>query len=180
MKYQGRLADDRLHQLLADFPAVMINGPRAAGKTTTARQVAAETVSLDSPADSAAFKADPDDALRGRREPLLLDEWQEVPEVLGAVRRAVDSDPHPGRFIVTGSVRGELENRVWPGTGRFIRMSMYGLTEVEMQTTLDKQSVGFLDKVASSDASAFARGQTRPRLRDYLELATRGGFPEVH
>jgi len=179
MEYQRRLADGRLQQLLADFPAVMISGPRAAGKTTTARQVAAETVSLDSPADSAAFKADPDDALRGRREPLLLDEWQEVPEVLGAVRRAVDSDPHPGRFIVTGSVRGELENRVWPGTGRFIRMSMYGLTEVEMQTTLDKQSVGFLDKVASSDVSAFARGQSRPRLRDYLELATRGGFPEV-
>lgn len=81
--YQTRLADARLTELLAEFPAVMINGPRAAGKTTTARHFSNEAVSLDSPADSAAFRADPDDALRGRKEPLLLDEWQEAPDAFG-------------------------------------------------------------------------------------------------
>jgi hypothetical protein len=40
-----------------------------------------------------------------------LDEWQEVPEPLGAVKRSVDEDPSPGRYILTGSVRAELENR---------------------------------------------------------------------
>ena len=54
--------------------------------------------------------------LAGLHPPVILDEWQEVPELLGAVKRSVDSDPAPGRYILTGSVRAELENRVWPGT----------------------------------------------------------------
>jgi predicted AAA+ superfamily ATPase len=50
-----------------------------------------------------------------------VDEWQEVPTVLGAVKRAVDDDPRPGRFDLTGSVPAELENETWPGTGRLGR-----------------------------------------------------------
>ncbi len=111
MTYRTRLADARLTELLAEFPAVVINGPRAAGKTTTARQFANEAVSLDSPADSAAFRVDPDDTLRGRKEPLLLDERQGAPDVLRAVRRAVDADSRPGRFTLTKSIRAELKNR---------------------------------------------------------------------
>lgn len=64
---------------MAQFPAVLVNGPRAAGKTTTARQHAVDVVPLDQPAQAAAFKADPDAALAARTEPVLLDEWQEVP-----------------------------------------------------------------------------------------------------
>ena len=81
--YKPRLADERLAALLAEFPAVMVNGPRGVGKTTTAARLAAEVVRLDQPAAAAAFRADPDAALRIRAEPVLLDEWQEVPEVLG-------------------------------------------------------------------------------------------------
>lgn len=50
-------------------------------------------------------ETDPDAALRRQPEPLLLDEWQSVPSVLGAVKRAIDDDPQPGRFLLTGSVR---------------------------------------------------------------------------
>jgi hypothetical protein len=60
-------------------------------------------------------------------EPVLL-EWQVVPGVLGAVERAVDSRPDPGRFIVTGSARSDLEAELWPGTGRLTRVPMYGMT----------------------------------------------------
>lgn len=81
-----------------------LTGPRATGKTTTARRHAASVVRLDRPAEAAAFRADPDAALRAQPEPLLLDEWQAVPAVLGAVKRAVDDDPRPGRFLLTGSV----------------------------------------------------------------------------
>ena len=78
------LIDGRLTELLGAVPAVLINGPRAAGKTTTARQHAASEVHLDQPIRAEAFRADPDAALLGRPEPVLLDEWQEVPAVLGA------------------------------------------------------------------------------------------------
>lgn len=50
------------------------------------------------------MQANPDAALRDRAEPLLIDEWQAAPAVLGAVKRAVDVDPRPGRFLLTGSV----------------------------------------------------------------------------
>ena len=127
-----RLVDVRLQQHLDTFPAVLITGPRATGKTTSASRAASEVVRLDQPAQAAAFVADPDAALRNREEPLLLDEWQEVPAVLGAVKRAVDADPRPGRFVLTGSVRAELTNQTWPGTGRLTRLAMFGLTEREI------------------------------------------------
>ena len=87
-----RLADERLRRLLETFPAVLHNGLQAAGKTTTARQLVAAEVRLDKPA------------------------WQDVPGVLGAVKRATNDDPRPGRFLLTGSVQSDLENQLWPGT----------------------------------------------------------------
>src|SRR5579862_9577768 len=145
MPYQPRLADKSLADHLGTFPAVLINGPRAVWKTTTAREHVVDIVKLDAPNQAAAFRADPDAALRLHKEPLLLDEWQAVPDVLGAVRRAVDDDPRPGRFILTGSVRSELENAVWPGTGRLIRMRMYGMTQLELNALPAGGTIDFLE-----------------------------------
>ena len=72
-----------------------MTGPRATGKTTSAERHANTVVGLDRAAEAVAFEADPDAALRAQREPVLLDEWQAVPGVLGAVKRAVDADPAP-------------------------------------------------------------------------------------
>jgi uncharacterized protein len=63
---------------------------------------------LDVRAQAGVVRADPDFALRGLDEPNLVDEWQLVPEVLGAVKRAVDDDPRPGRFVLTGSSQADL------------------------------------------------------------------------
>ena len=98
--YLPRLVDDTVAQLLSKLPALLLVGPRACGKTTTARRNAGSVVQLDRAADSVAFRADPDVALANRREPLLSVEWQAVPEVLGAVKRAVDADARPGRFLL--------------------------------------------------------------------------------
>jgi predicted AAA+ superfamily ATPase len=175
--YTPRLIDRYLSDLVATFSAVLVNGPRAAGKTTSARRVAASVVRLDRPAEAAGFLADPDAALRGRPEPLLLDEWQAVPEVLGAVKRSVDDDPRPGRFVLTGSVRADLEHNVWPGTGRLIRARMYGLAQREIVGGAALAGPSMLDKIAQRSADAFTLPATRPDLRDYIELAVRGGFP---
>lgn len=177
--YRPRLADERLRRLLETFPAVLLNGPRAAGKTTTARQLVAAEVRLDKPAQAAAFRADPDAALKGRPEPLLLDEWQEVPGVLGAVKRATDDDPRPGRFLLTGSVRSDLENQVWPGTGRLQRTRMHGFTELEVRGGATPERVSLLDTLIAADPSRISVPSERPDLTDYVRLALRGGFPAI-
>ena len=173
-EYRHRLIDPLLAELLGELPAVMITGPRAAGKTTTAARHATTVARLDRPAEAAAFRADADAALRGLREPVLLDEWQEVPEVLGAIKRAVDTDPRPGRFIVAGSVRAELDATTWPGTGRLVRVPMYGMTVREQRGPMDSPTL--LDRLAANDGLEL-RGDA-PDLRGYVELALISGFPE--
>ncbi len=175
MDYLPRIVDPLLDELIAELPAIFITGPRATGKTTTAARRAATIVHLDRDAEAAAFRADPDAALRGLPEPVLLDEWQVVPGVLGAVKRAVDTDPRPGRFIVTGSARGDLEGDLWPGTGRLTRVPMVGMT-VREQAGLGSAGP-FLDRVVAG--ADLAPAADSPDLRGYVELLLRGGFPEA-
>lgn len=172
--YKSRLIDKTLATLLVQLPAVMVTGPRAAGKTTTAGRHAVNIVRLDRPQEAAAFRADPDVALGGYEEPILLDEWQEVPSVLGAVKRAVDRDPRPNRFVLTGSVRADLEAATWPGTGRIVRVPMYGMTVRELAGKAEGPSL--LDRLASGGPLRVP--DDSPDLRGYVELALRGGFPD--
>ena len=160
--------------LLWGHPAVMVTGARATGKTTTALLYAATTVRLDREAEAFAFRADPDAALRDRREPVLLDEWQVVPGILGAVKRQVDSDPHPGRFLLTGSVQAGGDARSWPGVGRVIRAEMHPLTVAER---LGRSPRPLVDRIAAGEPLCPA--EDPPDLRGYLELALAGGFPEA-
>jgi hypothetical protein len=172
--YRQRLLDPLIETLQADVPAVMLVGPRAVGKTTTAARHARTIVRLDRPAEATAFRADPDAALRDLPEPVLLDEWQVVPEVLGAVKRAVDTDPRPGRFLITGSVRSDLDEQTWPGTGRLVRLTMFGMTVGER---IGPTASPFIDAIAY-DGVVVAPSDT-PDLRGYVELALRGGFPDA-
>lgn len=171
--YRPRLVDKLIDELLDELPAVMVTGPRATGKTTTAARHTAHIVHLDRPAEASVVRADPDVALAGYQEPILLDEWQEVPSVLGAVKRAVDRDARPGRFLLTGSVRADLEAATWPGTGRVVRVPMYGMTVRELNGA---EGQPLLDRLAGGDLPS-APGNP-PDLRGYVELALRSGFPE--
>lgn len=153
----------------------MVTGPRAAGKTTTAARHAASIARLDRPREAGPFEADPDAALSAYAEPTLLDEWQEVPSVLGAVKRAVDQDPRPNRFILTGSVRADLEAATWPGTGRVVRVPMYGMTMRELEGRVEHPSV--FDRL--TDSKGLSLPVDPPDLRAYVELALKGGFPDA-
>lgn len=174
-EYRKRAVEGVLGGLLGELPALLIVGPRATGKTTTASRYAATVVRLDRPGEAAAFRADPDAALRGLEEPVLLDEWQAVPDVLGAVKRAVDADPHPGRYLLTGSVRADLEADTWPGTGRLVRVPMYGMTVGEQLGRLG--TAPLLDRLARGDDLEVPSDP--PDLRSYVEVALRSGFPEA-
>ncbi len=172
-EYVPRLVDTLLEEYVEELPAVMVVGPRACGKTTTALRLAGSIVRLDSD-EAAAFRAGPDAALRGRAEPVLLDEWQIVPQVLGAVKRSIDTDRRPGRFLITGSARTDQADRFWPITGRVVILRMHPLTVAEHHHQTVRPLV---DRLADGEQPARASGSPLD-LRSYLRLALRGGFPE--
>ena len=173
VRYRQRFVDGWLDEYLPQLSAFLLVGPRAAGKTTTATRRSASIVRLDQPAEAAAFAADPDAAMRGLKEPVLLDEWQVVPEVLGAIKRSVDANPSPGRFLVTGSVRAALASQTWPGTGRLTRFVVYPMTMRERLGRLSAKT--FSDKVLADEALSVYGPP--PDLREYVEAALVGGFP---
>lgn len=173
--YINRLVDPLLDELLAEASGILVTGPRACGKTTTASQRARTVIKLDASAQAAAFVADPDTALEGLDEPILLDEWQVVPEVLGAARRSVDADPRPNRFYLAGSVRSEVDAKLWPGTGRLMRLPMYPMTQRELMGRATEPS--FFDRLAAG--GTLLSPTNAPNIRGYLEMAASGGYPRA-
>ena len=170
--YLRRLADPHIEEVLEAFPALMLTGARAAGKTTTARRHARTIVRLDREDEAAAFRADPDAALAGLPEPVLLDEWQEAPGVLGAVKRAIDDAAGAGRFLLTGSVNAALTGQTWPGTGRILTLHMEGLTQRELTHAI--VAPPFVERLAagtSDVAATFDSPVDPPDLRGYVDLA---------
>lgn len=173
--YVPRRVDPLLAEMLAEHPAVLLTGPRACGKTTSATRIAATTVRLDVPARAAAFAADPDAALGAlTRMPVLLDEWQEVPAIVGAVKRSVDRDSTPGRFILSGSVRAPFGREVWPGTGRLVGLSMTTLSVRERHG--NPSGASLLERLSLGEDAVLPPDM--PDLVGYVDLALRGGFPE--
>jgi uncharacterized protein len=124
MSYQPRIVDQELRDKLASTGAIVIEGPKACGKTETARQQAASEVLLDVD-DSArvAVSVAPELVLNGKI-PRLIDEWQVEPEVWNHVRRAVDDRSVPGQFILTGSAVPPDDATRHTGAGRFTRIRM--------------------------------------------------------
>lgn len=175
--YLPRLADALLDRQIADFPAVMINGPRACGKTTSARRRAVGVVRLDVPGEAALFRSDPDAALTAfPSRPLLLDEWQEVPEVIGAVKRAVDAGAPAGSFVLTGSVQAQLNASTWPGTGRLALIEFGPMSVREQVQQVDRP--GLISRVLHDDLAP-GTYLAAPDIVGYINRAFDGGFPDA-
>jgi predicted AAA+ superfamily ATPase len=175
--YLPRLLDPLLRELLADHPAILVVGPRACGKTTTGRQHCQGRLRLDRPAEATAVRADPDAALADGPFPLLVDEWQAVPDVLGAVKRAVDEGAAAGRYLLTGSSQADLTAAGWPATGRLIRVPMYGLIERELEHGVPQPPV--IDRLAGHGLAGVSIPSAVPDIRGYVTRALRGGFPDA-
>lgn len=173
--YLPRLVDPVLEQLHAGFAAVQIVGPRSCGKTTTAVRLAAQIDRLDEPGTAAVYRLDPDAALRRAARPLLVDEFQLVPEVQAAVKRAVDRDPTAGQFLLTGSARAGLDLDFAPSTGRVITLAMQGLVEREIE---GRAGDGFLQRLVRSGLDDLLVPPDPPDIDAYLGRALRSGFPE--
>lgn len=172
--YIERSIDPVIEELFSELPALSIVGPRACGKTTTALRHVVNVVRLDKADQAEAFRADPDAAIAALSGATLFDEWQEVPEILGAVKRSIDADSSPGRFILTGSVRAEIDVATWPGTGRILPLAMYPLTQRER---INASGPGLVERLASGEV--IEEPSEELNLVDYVELAMLGGFPEI-
>ena len=146
MDYLPRIVDAELAELLEAAGAVLIEGPRACGKTATAMRAAASKVLLD--VDDNARRmigADPAAVLDGDT-PRLIDEWQLEPAIWNHVRRAVDQRSSPGQYILTGSAVPADDATRHTGAGRFTRLRMRPLSlheagrssgEISLQRLLD-------------------------------------------
>ena len=164
---------------MSGLPAVMVVGPRrATGKTTSARrQARAPSFVSTASVEAAPFRDDPDTLLASLDTPVLLDEWQLVPEVLPAIKRAIDDGTGVGRFLLTGSVRAELLQASWAATGRVVRVTQWGLCQRELAGDVTLPS--FFDRVFEDGVASFRPAAADYNLRTYVELGLRGGFPEV-
>ena len=177
--YVARLVDPLIEELFAVLPALMLVGPRASGKTTTALQHGhgSSVMRLDRREVAEAVRVDPDVGLLAYDEPLVIDEWQMVPDVLGAVKRSVDMRPTPRRFLLTGSTSADLTTAGWPATGRVVRIPMWGLTERELVGDISRRP--FLSRLLDSGLDELEMPVEVPDVRGYIGRALRGAFPEV-
>jgi predicted AAA+ superfamily ATPase len=129
--YRPRVVDRELRDLLSSMGAVVIEGPKACGKTETARQVARSEVRLDVDMNARqAVSIDPSLVLEGAT-PRLIDEWQLAPALWNHVRRSVDDRRTPGQFVLTGSAVPANDVTRHTGAGRLARLRMRTMTLYE-------------------------------------------------
>lgn len=170
-EYLPRVVDGELDELLAGLPAVAIEGPKAVGKTETARRRARTIHRLDDAAQRAIAEADPTRLLSGA-SPILIDEWQRVPESWDLLRRAVDRGASPGRFLVTGSASG-AGLPTHSGAGRIVTLRMRPLSLAERGVSSAAIS---LSGLLTGKGQPLA-GETTVALEDYANEIVSSGFP---
>lgn len=170
-RYIPRVVDRELDELLPQLPALALEGPKAVGKTETARRRARTIHQLDDPAQRAIVEADPARALGGA-PPLLIDEWQRVPSVWDAVRRAVDQGSPPGQFLLTGSA-SPAAPPTHSGAGRIVTVRMRPMSLAERGIEVPSVSLGDL---LAGDGAAVS-GTTDIRLNEYVDEIIRSGLP---
>jgi predicted AAA+ superfamily ATPase len=176
-KLLARHSEGLIIEALADTRVVLVTGPRQCGKSTLVSLVAkgrqAEWRNLDTAATRQAAIADPAGFVDSG-ELMVIDEIQRVPELLLAIKEQVDSDPRPGRYLLTGSAR-VLALRGLPDTlpGRIESIELWPFSQGEIDGAAD----GFVDAIfGQGEALALESEISR---QEYADRVVRGGFPEA-
>lgn len=167
--YVPRVADPELARRLASAGAVVIEGPRVCGKTTTARQAASSEVLMDAdPSVAEAMAVDPRLVLEGST-PRLIDEWQVEPDIWNYIRRAVDDRTGEGHFILTGSAVPPDDITRHTGAGRMSRLRLRPMSLFE----LDHAKDGVRQERAGGRVSLkrLLGGEPGPSLKHEMSLA---------
>ncbi len=170
-----RLAATPLREALADSPVSLIHGPRQCGKTTLARMVCDPLgyryITFDDDVARAAAEEDPAGFVAELQEPTVLDEIQRVPALFTAIKRAVDRDRTPGRFVLTGSTNVLLLPSVADSlAGRMEVVRLHPLAQVEIART----APAFLDALFGGGFRTWQRPWLGRALADRVAA---GGYP---
>lgn len=178
MEYYPRVADQMLRDRLEAFGAVLIEGPKWTGKTTTAEQQAKSVIKMQDPDNASEYlttaSAKPSLLLKGE-QPRLIDEWQDAPVLWDAVRTAVDiSGGLPGQYILTGSNTVDKTKIRHTGTGRITRMQMYPMSLWESKDSSGSVSLHELFVNPDYDIDGATSKLDIPEL---IHVACRGGWP---
>ena len=173
--YKKRIVDELLSRKLKGKGAVLIEGPKWCGKTTTAEQISKSILYMANPEDKEQnlMLADINPSLLLKGEtPRLIDEWQLAPKLWDAVRFEVDHRKNEGQFILTGSSVPADQNLIsHTGTGRFSFLMMRPMTLFESLES--NGSVSLKDLFASKEIN----GTNKLSLEDIAYLCCRGGWP---
>ena len=177
MSYLHRTADVVLSERLEAFGAVLIEGPKWCGKTTTAEQIAKSVIRLqdtDKREEYLATAASKPSLLLQGDTPRLIDEWQDAPVLWDAVRTMVDKRNEPGQFILTGSNSVDKNKILHSGTGRISRMKMLPMSLWESGESNGKISLQQLFDDPSLDIDGITSDM---EIEDLIFAACRGGWP---
>ena len=177
-EYRRRVADDILLRKLEGKGAVLIEGPKWCGKTTTAEQVAKSVLYMDAPQsraqNTALAELAPAKLLAGET-PRLLDEWQLAPKLWDAIRFEVDHRGEMGQFILTGSaVPADTSEITHSGTGRFAWLTMRPMSLFE-----SGDSTGGVSLRALFSSPEAVDGVSQVDLERLAFLVCRGGWPQA-
>lgn len=177
-KYRKRIADDILKRKLEGKGAVLIEGPKWCGKTTTAEQIAASVLYMDDPEKKAQnitmAELSPKRLLKGEA-PRLIDEWQLAPKIWDAIRFEIDHGGELGRFILTGSAAlADTRDISHSGTGRFAWLTMRPMSLYE-----SGDSSGEVSLKALFDGEKEIDGGADIEIDRLAFLVCRGGWPQA-
>lgn len=177
-KYRQRIADEILKRKLEGKGAILIEGPKWCGKTTTAEQIAASCLYMNDPQSTgqnvAMAELNPGRLLKGAT-PRLIDEWQIAPKLWDAVRFEVDHRDERGQFILTGSaVPADTREITHSGTGRFSWLTMRPMSLYE-----SGESSGDVSLKELFSAPAMVDGGSGIGIDQLAYLVCRGGWPGV-
>lgn len=172
MEYKSRLIDSELSKSLQASGAVLLEGPRGCGKTSTALDASASNVRLDTEKQKRQLASISPAMLLPGETPRLIDEWQLVPEIFNHVRAEVDARQEVGQFILTGSSKPINTEGLHPGSHRVLRLRMRPLTVTEWSDS--KDMVSLADVLAGRDVS----GLSDPiQLTEIADEVCKGGWP---
>jgi len=174
MSYRSRVADSELSARLASAGAVLIDGPKACGKTTTAIQHAKTLFRLDEDRAARATLATAPNLLFERPTPILFDEWQVAPELWNKIRRQVDDRQQRGLYILTGSATPRDDSNRHSGAGRFSSMRMRPMSLFESGHSTGAVSLSALVSGEPQTATTAPLG-----VPELMERIVVGGWPAL-
>lgn len=175
-KYIERIIDKKTKDYLEIFGAILIAGPKACGKTTTAENHSKSVLKMQDPDERdnnmSLAKIRPSLLLEGEN-PRLIDEWQMAPEIWDAVRHEVDKRNEEGLFILTGSTSIDKSKIMHSGIGRIARIDMKPLSLFESGQSTGEVSINSLFE-GKTDISCVSEID----IEDIASLAIKGGWPK--